>query len=99
MKIYYVKFDTQSARYRETKEYFYTCFANNAKEAKEQCREAWPKLFNAPGAVAPHQFHMYARPSAIQDVDLLGYRTWRGAPIRGRDCLDFICTGVTRWQR
>lgn len=96
MKIYYVTFDVQSVSFRETKEYFYTCFANTAKGAKEQCREAWPKLFNAPGAVVPHQFHMHTRPSTIQDVDLLGYRTWRGAPIRGRDCLGFICTGVTR---
>ena len=99
MKIYYVKFNALCEMFRETKEYFFTCFADNAKDAKEQCREYWPKLFNAPGARIPLQRNMYARQSSIQDVDLLGYRTWKGAPIRGRDCLGLICTDVTRWPR
>lgn len=98
MKIYYVKFDTQSVSFRETKHYYFHCFANTAKEAKDLCKAEWPKLFNAPNPKIPHQFHMYAHKSGIQDVDMLGCRTWKDAPIRGEDCLGFICTDVTRWK-
>ena len=99
MKIYYVTFDTQSVSFRETKEYFFHCYAKNAKEAKELCKEEWPKLFNSHNPKIPHQFHIYAKQSRIQDVDLLGLRTWEDAPIRGKDCLGFICTNVYRWMK
>jgi len=98
MKIYYVTYDIQSVAYRETKQYVFHCFADTAKEAKELCKVEWSKLFNAPKAKAPHQFHLYAHKSRIQDVDMLGCRTWKDAPIRGEDCLGIICIGVTRWQ-
>lgn len=98
MSIYCVKFDVLSDSFRETKHYWFTCFADTAKEAKEQCALEWPKLFNAPGAKAPLRLNVCARKTGIQDVDLLGCRTWRGAPIRGRDCLGIICTAVTAWQ-
>ena len=99
MAIYSVKFDVLCDTFRETKHYLFTCFAETAKTAKDLCREDWPKQFNAPGARIPLQQNMSARASAIQDVDLLGCRTWKGAPIRGRDCLGLICTDVTRWPR
>lgn len=98
MSIYCVKFDVQSDLFRETKHYCFTCFAGTAKEAKDQCSLEWPKLFNAPGAKTPLRFNVSARKTGIQDVDLLGCRTWRGAPLRGRDCLGIICTAVTKWQ-
>jgi len=98
VKIYFVTFDIESHSWRETKHYIYHCFANNAKEAKEACKTDWAKLFNTPNAKAPHQFHLYGHKSNIQDVDMLGCRTWKDAPIRGTDCLGIICTGITKWQ-
>lgn len=99
MKIYCVTFDVQSFAFRETKDYIFHCMANTAKEAKDLCKAEWPKLFNAPNAKVPHQFHLYARASKIQDDELLGCRTWFGAPIRGKDCFGFICTAARRWQK
>lgn len=99
MKIYYVTFDVQSYSFRETKDYIFHCMASTAKEAKDICKAEWPKLFNAPNAKVPHQFHLYAHVSRIQDDELLGCRTWVGAPIRGKDCFGFICTAVRRWQK
>ena len=96
-KIYYVTFDIERRAFRETSEYIYHCMAENAKEAKEICKAEWPTLHNAYRAKIPHQFHLYAHASRIQDVDLLGCRTWKNVPIRGAECLGFICTGVRRW--
>lgn len=97
-KIYFVTFDTQRASIRETSQYVFHCLADNASEAKELCKAAWPKLHSAYNAKVPHQFHLHAKRSRIQDADLLGCRSWANVPVRGRDCLDFVCTSVTRWQ-
>ena len=99
MKIYYVTFDTESVSSRETKHYLFHCFAGTAKEAKDICKTEWQKLFTVREMKIPHQFHMYAHKCNTQDVDMLGCRTWKDAPIRGKDCLDIICTGTTRWNR
>ena len=98
MKIYIVTFDTQHVRDRRTKHYVYHCEAKNAKEAVMLAKEAWPKLFGENPRI-PHQFHLHAVRSRIQDPLFLRVVSWNNIPFNGKEGLDFICTGWTNWKR
>lgn len=65
--IYYVTFDTQ--RNRCTSEWIFHCEAKNALEAKETAKLLWAERGHK-----EHMFHLYAKKSRIQDMDLLKVR-------------------------
>lgn len=98
MKIYVVTFDVKRTRDRRTNHYVYHCEAQNAKEAVVLAKEAWPKLFGENPRI-PHQFHLHAVKSRIQDPLFLRVVSWKSIPFNGKECLDFICTGWTNWKR
>lgn len=99
MKIYVVTFDTQHTRDRRTKHYVYHCEAQNAKEAVGLAKEAWPRLFGENPRI-PHQFHLHAVKSRIQDPLFLRVVSWAELILNGRDCLnEIVCTGWTFWPR
>ncbi len=94
-KIYFVTFDIERRRERETQHYIFHCYAQNAKEAKEKAREAWTAAGNQ-----RHQFHMYGKKSNIQDPDVLKVNTWTGKEIKGKAVMDWcICWSITTWRK
>lgn len=82
-KIYFVTFETHeiSTIYY----YVFHCFAKNAKEAKQKAKEAW----RAKGE-KPHMFHIYAKRSSINNVDLLRVKNIMCMEIKGEKVLDRI---------
>lgn len=94
-KIYFVTFDIERRREKETYHYIFHCMAANAGEAKEKAREEWIAKGNK-----RHQFHMYGKKSNIQDPALLKVNAWTGKEIKGDALMDnSICWSITSWRK
>lgn len=90
--IYYVTFEKHvSCRIDEM---IFHCEAKNAKEAIKIAKQTWiDQCFK------PHQFHLYAHKSRIQDVELLKIRSWTGKEYGGQYIMNsFFCTASRTWR-
>lgn len=70
------------------------CEAKNAKEAVQIAKEYWQKY-----DFKPHQFHLYAKKSRIQDPDLLQVHLWNGETRKGAALMNnFYCVDFRTWR-
>ena len=91
--IYFVTFDIQE--HCKINDMIYHCEASNAKEAKENAKKFWSSLHGMKG----HQFHLYAKKSNIQDVNLLRVRGWDGTEYKGEYVMNHVfCTDFRTWR-
>jgi hypothetical protein len=70
------------------------CEAKNAKEAVALAKQAWiDQCFK------PHQFHLHAVKSRIQDIEKLRVRGWTGKEYSGSYVMNsFFCTDFRTWR-
>lgn len=91
--IYFATFEIHD--HCQIRSMIYHCEAKNAKEAKEAARKFWTSLCGFKG----YPFHLYAKKSRIQDIDLLRVRGWDGKEYSKDYVMNHVfCTDIRTWR-
>lgn len=92
--IYFVTFEIHVAC--KINEMIFHCEAKNATEAKENAKKFW---YSLNGLKQHHMFHIYAKKSNIQDVNLLRVRGWEGTEYKAGYVMNHaFCTDFRSWR-
>ena len=89
LRIYIVTFHTEHNRIRS--DYVFFTFASNAAQAAVNAKTRWTNEGHK-----PHQFHIKATRSNVQDPEKLECVTWKSEKKQGRTMLEhFTCTEIS----